>query len=1128
MHQYFRRLLTVFTLILSINSTAQLVWTEVFDIPDKGVWASENGEIITDFSEIDWSLTYEGCEFSNQNDYAKTVTTAGGRFEVLDSDGEVVWTTPLIDIAPYDAVNISLAASETGSNAGADRKYLKAFYKLNGGEETPFDPIGVAEGDWGAITLSQQRIAGETLQLVVKMNSSYANDKVIMDNIMVEAIDSASFIASQVKIMNSPLFAFSEDETAISAITLNSKGDQIIDSSIQLRFISNDINAGALTYQNGVYTWQVSSNKNGWLDYSIADLDGILSPDSKRIQFFTRADARLVELFEQDILQGWQNISDWELSADRPISGQQSIKHALKSIAGTSVLTHYGTTFKLSEAEYLFSFKLKNGNWDPSNTNLFYVWLKNGDGQGYAIGVNASGSTDLVSMWKMLDGSPAQLLAETSLEWNENMTVQLDLMRSAQGEWLLNATNLANGQSASAGVFDTEFLDVDLLELVYTFTSTRAGELWFDDLIVIGQNASPFIAAAKATDAGRFLITFNEAIRMESLSLSDLKLASTAGENVPITSFDRVNEQSILLHTDPVAFPFLIVSAQSLIDMEGKKTATSSFTFENSLPAREHDVVINEIMADPNPPLGLPEAEYIELYNRSNHYIQLENWTLFVRNTNFKLPRKLLAPSEYLILCDDAFEPQFQAYGQVLPLDKFPALLNAGVTLKVLDASQQLIDSVTYSDTWYGDRLKANGGFSLERIDLDRFCGQNGNWIASENTKGGTPGSVNSVNRANPDVLPPVLTAIDIVSYEQIRLIFSEALQHSLAQMLNNYTIPGLSIIAVEYQAGNNMVDLFLRNPMQHNREYQVIVKNMADECGNAIQDLTLPFTLVTLSAGQVLISEVLFNPFTNGYDFVELYNNSGLNIDLADLKLATRNDSLQLKSIYPVSTKHLPFPAGTYRAFSKDTQNIKAFYPVPYPDHLMQMSSFPAYNNDEGRVVLLDDSLQVIDEFLYNESMHSKWLSSRDGVSLERLSFEKSTNDPAYWQSASSLTGYATPGYENSQTDIPDGQRIAIELESDVVSPNGDAYNDELVITFVLDQTGYIANLYVFDASGREVRRLSNNDLIGNQLSVTYDLRKADGSLLPMGMYVIFTELVHLDVKKQLFKNAFLVTDRN
>jgi hypothetical protein len=244
-------------------------------------------------------------------------------------------------------------------------------------------------------------------------------------------------------------------------------------------------------------------------------------------------------------------------------------------------------------------------------------------------------------------------------------------------------------------------------------------------------------------------------------------------------------------------------------------------------------------------------------------------------------------------------------------------------------------------------------------------------------------------------------------------------------------------------------------------------------------------------------------------------------------LKLATRNDSLQLKTVYNVSKLHGPFKNKSFLAFSKDTASILSNYYVPFPENLKQMASFPTYNDDEGRVVLLDDSLLVLDEFAYNQNMHSEWLSVFDGVSLERLSFSKPSTDISNWHSASSLVGYATPGYENSQTEIGDNPKVVVEIENKVITPNGDGYNDDLIIKFKLDQLDYVANIIIFDAIGREVKRLTNNDLIANNSEIVFDLVKDDGSLISMGAYVVFTELIHLKVKKQVFKNTFLVSDR-
>lgn len=1131
MRQFFRISFFVFTLILSKNIFCQVVWQENFAVPDKGVWADSIGAIHTDLTDIGWTIEYEGCIFSDESDYAKTVATAGGRFEVLDSDGEVVWTTDSIDISTYDAINISLDASETGSSEGTDKKYLKAYYKINGGEEMPFVPLNEALGNWGILHLKHNRIKGDVLQVVVRMNSSYASDKVILDNVTVEAIDSSSFVPTHIQIIESPLFAFSNDTALIRAIAYNAENAAIVDSTLQLNFVSTDILVSNSSYKDGVYSWNVYSSKNGELKYSIFDEYNLMASSDSMILFFTKLDAKVIEEFERTPYNGWQINSDWEVSNVEPISGTESIKHALENVSGKSELIYDGSDFKLAEEEFLFSFKLKNGSWDPSSTNLFYLWLKSKNESdpegGYAIGVNASGSSDMVSLWKVKGGVPGDLIAETQFDWDESTTAQINVMRSATGDWILNVNNLVTGETSITKGVDSDFKVIDELSLVFEYTTTRAGKLWFDDLIVIGQNAAPFIANAKAIADGKFQVFFNEDIQMEQLTASNLKLTSKGGQNYPIQSIEKVGSNSVVINAANVLEPYLVVTVTSIADLEGKTTAQFSFSFENALPALTSDIIINEIMADPNPPVGLPEAEYIEIYNRSNHYIELENWELFVRNTSFKLPAKLIGAGEYLTICDDAFGEQFKSYGNVLAMKDFPALLNSGATLRISTPENVLVDEVIYSDDWYFDPAKENGGYSLERIDRNRFCGQRGNWRASVNEKGGTPGKANSIIGDNVDLTAPQFLAVDIVSYTEIQLIFDEPLDSAIAQQKSNYSIQGLSIAEVKYIPGELTVKVILGSSIKLNTEYNCTVRQMMDECGNSTGEAVQSFTMVALDKGQVLINEVLFNPFTGGSDFVELYNNSGYTIDLADLKLATRDDSLKLKSVYKVSNLHAQFHAGDYMAFTKDTLSILQNYNVPYPDHLRQMSSYPSYNNTEGRVVVLNDSLVVLDEFAYNENMHSQWLTSYDGVSLERLSAEAETNDPANWQSASSLVGYATPGYKNSQSEIVSEQKLGIELESDVVSPNGDGYNDELIIKFLLDKTGYLANVYIFDAYGREVKRLTNNDLIGNNLEVVYDLRNANGGILPMGSYVIFTELVHMNVKKRVFKNAFLVTDK-
>jgi hypothetical protein len=277
-----------------------------------------------------------------------------------------------------------------------------------------------------------------------------------------------------------------------------------------------------------------------------------------------------------------------------------------------------------------------------------------------------------------------------------------------------------------------------------------------------------------------------------------------------------------------------------------------------------------------------------------------------------------------------------------------------------------------------------------------------------------------------------------------------------------------------------------------------------------------------------LVINEVLFNPVTDGADFVELYNKSGREIDISKLRLATRSDTLTLKSVYPLSKSKIEFPDHSYLVLTRDSENIATNYWVPNPDRIVEMVSFPSYPDDEGHVVLLNDSLEVIDEFAYSESMHSKFLSDLNGVSLERLSAKGETNDPANWHSASSLVGFATPGYENSQPEVIENPDVvSVLLNPDAISPNGDGYMDEMEIEFHLDKPGYLANVFIFDINGRKICRLLNNDLVGNSTKIHFNGTIDNGERLPMGFYILYSEFIHPDGERKVFKQSFLVADK-
>ena len=138
---------------------------------------------------------------------------------------------------------------------------------------------------------------------------------------------------------------------------------------------------------------------------------------------------------------------------------------------------------------------------------------------------------------------------------------------------------------------------------------------------------------------------------------------------------------------------------------------------------------INEVMADPNGLVALPQTEYVELHNRSDQRINLENWQFIYGDkptllTDYKLPAQ-----GYVVLYRSGREIKVDVQGGALPLEKFPsALLNAGKTLSLVDPTGQVIDQSTYE--------KAKAGIAWERSATGLYL--------STDPRGGTPGATNS------------------------------------------------------------------------------------------------------------------------------------------------------------------------------------------------------------------------------------------------------------------------------------------------------------------------------------------------------------------------------------------------
>jgi len=154
------------------------------------------------------------------------------------------------------------------------------------------------------------------------------------------------------------------------------------------------------------------------------------------------------------------------------------------------------------------------------------------------------------------------------------------------------------------------------------------------------------------------------------------------------------------------------------------------------------------------------------------------------------------------------------------------------------------------------------------------------------------------------------------------------------------------------------------------------------------------------------VINEILFNPLSGGSDFVELYNNSDKLCDLKSLWFINKDDSAAIDNSYQITTISRLLLPEEYCAISKDIAFIENNYHVPFPENLFQTANLPSMADKSGNIFLIDRFTNIIDSVYYNEKQHYKLLASKDGVSLERINFNRSSADETNWHSASETVG--------------------------------------------------------------------------------------------------------------------------
>jgi hypothetical protein len=371
-----------------------------------------------------------------------------------------------------------------------------------------------------------------------------------------------------------------------------------------------------------------------------------------------------------------------------------------------------------------------------------------------------------------------------------------------------------------------------------------------------------------------------------------------------------------------------------------------------------------------------------------------------------------------------------------------------------------------------------------------------------------------SVSETVPDKSPPKLLEGKLISNTSVELVFDEILDKPTVVNPGHYIVSPFDFHPVEIAFNPfrpNRLTLHFANEFIGNTVYLLSVMGLCDLSGNTIiEPIRFSFYLSEDPAYQdLLINEILFDPYPEGEDFIELYNHSEKILKLKGLVIKN-NKSTAAPQIIKQDFDLFP---GKYVAISPDTLTIRHLYLVPDSAQWM-INTLPSLNNDQGNVSIYlqaESSLTLIDSVNYHEDMHFQLISNSEGVSLERIFWDEPGMNPDNWQSGAAVFGNATPGYRNSQSrkrGIP--EESIFNAVPPIFSPDQDGFNDILVVNYRLPEDGWVGTIDVFTVSGQHIRTLVNNKLLGTDGFVTWDGLSEDGSLLPVSPYIILARLFH------------------
>ena len=782
--------------------------------------------------------------------------------------------------------------------------------------------------------------------------------------------------------------------------------------------------------------------------------------------------------------------------------------------------------FNPSSANYVDAYLTASfPNLTSVNTTGYFVRIGNTEDEISLYRKNAGGTNT-----KIIDG-------ENGILNHSNNSLKIKVVRNPLNEWTLyrDITGTGNNYLPEGTAIDSTYTSSAYFGfLIKQSTAAFFQKHFFDEIVIndlVPDTTAPHIQSAAVISHSQLDILFDEEVENESSKLFSNYFVNSGLGMPSVLKADSINPRLIHLSFDKSftnGFEYTLI-VNGVKDLFGNGVVNEKIAFAFFAP-QMYDIIIDEIFPDPIPQIQLPLFKFLELKNLSTFPVNLKDWKIIDGSSTAMLPSYDLKADSFVIVCASSSASYFLPYGPTIGVANFPFMNITGATIVLKSSENKTIHAVQYDLNSYKNELKKAGGWSLEMIDSKNPCAGALNWKASMDASGGTPGRKNSIDGMIKDETAPKLLRAFVSDNTDISLVFDKSLDTAQAASLNSYafdknvTVKNISVSPPFFKE----INITVEKPLDTGIVYHVTAQNIADCVGNLIGTKNSAKFGLPQNADptDLVVNEILFNPLPTGADYVELYNRSKKIIDLKKIFIGNRNSSNVISNIQQVAAESILLFPEEFIVLTTDAEAVKSQYISTNPDAFLQMNHFPSYSNTNGNVIVLNEQGSILDEVNYSEKWHFPLIKNVQGVSLERVDYDAPSLQSNFHSAATSV-GYGTPGYKNSQYQLAEEIVAGITVVPGIFSPDNDGVDDFVNINYSFPAAGYVANISVFDASGRPVRYLQKNSLSGLKGSYRWDGLDDKSQKLPQGIYIIYSEIFNTEGKKKAFKNTVVLGRR-